>query len=204
MKHIRYKILLIAFVVSLTTKAQVKFSPSIIAEYGFGETEKVENYYGVNFIAGIDVGKRWNVGLGVGYEISNELYSRYYTNVHINYGKVHSYDYYDEVFVGEIQRIPVFVRGKYRFLESKFSPYISLDLGAAITVSGYGDENTLLIVRPAFGVDFSLGRGSLFLQLGYRNLKYEYEYSELTNKTNFKTQESGNCGMIELSAGYEF
>lgn len=195
---------IIASVLSLTTFAQVRFSPTISAYYGFGKKEKVENYYGLNFVAGVDIGKRWNVGVGVGFELSNELYSRTMMDVNISYGKVHDYTYYNTSFVGEIQRIPVFARCKYKFLDSKVSPYVSLDLGAAITISGYGEEKTRFIARPAVGVDFNVGRGSLFLQLGYRNMKYDYEYTELTNTTNYKTQNSESCGMLELAAGYEF
>lgn len=198
-------IFVIAFVFSLTTNAQVRFSPTISADYGFGKTEQVEKYYGLNFVAGVDIGKRWNVGIGVGFEESDELYSRTYMNVNINYGKVHDYTYYNVPFVGAAQRIPVFARGKYKFLDSKVSPYVSLDLGAAITISANGDDDgTRFIARPAVGIDFCVGRGSIFLQLGYRNMEYKYEYTELTNTTDFKTQKSESCGVLELAAGYEF
>ena len=92
----------------------------------------------------------------------------------------------------------MFVDGKLNFISGKISPYVNLDLGytAYMPFSDYAKENKLgFFVQPALGVDFNIGKGALFVQVGY---KYQMRKCDHWVDTN------GNYSQVSLAIGYQF
>lgn len=164
------------------------FEPQVKVTGNIGVDSYKNNSFGADFVAGYRVTDMFRVGIGVGIS---------YVDLFFEDGHFienHWYGTYKE----SAAYVPVFVDCKLNLTSGKISPHVNLDLGYAayIPFSGYAKKNQLgFFVQPAFGVDFNLGKGALFVQVGY---KYQMRKCDYWVNTN------GNYSQVSLAIGYQF
>lgn len=173
------RILFILLMLPTICFAQKGFESSVKISY---EVPLDQNQsFGADYIAGYRLSETFKIGLGTGAYWCSHLYEE-----DNKYG-----DYKESAMY-----IPIYVNGKINFTGDGVSPYFTLDLGYSLFVSfsDYADENKLgLFARPAFGVDFPIGEGKLFTEVGYKYQKRKWDYFE-----------SPNYSQITISVGYSF
>lgn len=170
---------------ALSTFAQ-GFEPQVKVGYSYGVDNYKNQTFGGEFLAGFRINPTIRLGVGVGISYCDLKYEDAYYD-----SNTHSY--YDE-YKESGAYVPLFVNGKINFTDSSISPYFSTDLGYSffIPCSDYAEENKLgLFVKPAFGVDFNLGKGDFFVEVNY-------------NYQTRKFYENCNYSQIGISVGYQF
>lgn len=106
-----------------------------------------------------------------------------------SFSTIHGYSFGDGVFVGagvgvnllttDQVTIPVYVVGKYTFLDNNITPFVDCRVGAEAVVYNL-DKGRAFIVSPAIGVD--LGRFSI--RAGYLCEAGRYSYYDKSNPGN--------------------
>lgn len=106
-----------------------------------------------------------------------------------SFSTIHGYSFGDGVFVGagvgvnilttDQVTIPVYVVGKYTFLDNSITPFVDCRVGAEAVVYNL-DKGRAFIVSPAIGVD--LGRFSI--RAGYLCEAGRYSYYDKSNPGN--------------------
>lgn len=185
LKHLVLSIVLA--VSSFASNAQ-GFEPQVRVTGDVGVDSYKNNSFGIDFVAGYRITDKFRLGAGVGVSYVDLLFED------AGFVGSHFYGKYKE----SAAYVPVFVDGKLNFTDGKISPYINLDMGYAIYIpcSDYAKENTLgFFVQPAFGVDFKLGKGAIFVQAGY---KYQMRKCDHWVDTN------GNYSQVSFAVGYQF
>lgn len=179
---------LLAFI-SIYSNAQGKFEPSVKVSFDLGIDDYKNKSFGAEFIGAYRVNEIFKVGIGTGISYCDFLYEK--AGINAILGK-----YYDD-YRQTAAYIPLFINGKLNFKKGGISPYLSIDLGYTffISFSDYADNNKLgLMVKPAFGVDFPLSKGSIFTEIAY---KYQARKFDLvTNNMNYS--------QISFGIGYTF
>lgn len=183
------KLLLMALtLIPMLANAQTGFEPQLKVSYELGADNDKNKSFGGEFLAGYRFTENVRLGVGVGIYWCEHLYE----DAH--------YDSFLKQYVKEYREtasyVPIFINGKYDFLASgDWRPYLSVDAGYAIfnSASKYADDNKLgIFVKPAFGVDYCIGKGALFFEVGY---KYQ--------DRKFQDVKMG-YSQIALSIGYQF
>ena len=162
--------------------------PQVRVTGDIGVDSYKNNSFGADFVAGYRVTDMFRIGAGVGISYVDILFED------AHFIGNHWYDKYKE----SAAYVPVFVDAKLNFTSGKISPYVNLDLGYAVYIpfSDYAKKNQLgFFVQPAFGVDFNIGNGVLFVQAGY---KYQMRKCDHWVDTN------GNYSQVSLAVGYQF
>lgn len=106
-----------------------------------------------------------------------------------SFSTIHGYSFGDGVFVGagvgvnvlttDQVTIPVYVVGKYTFLDNNITPFVDCRVGAEAVVYNL-DKGRAFMVSPAVGVD--LGRFSI--RAGYLCEAGRYSYYDKSNPGN--------------------
>ena len=182
------KILVIALIfMPMLAKAQTGFEPQLKVSYELGLDEDKNQSFGGEFVAGYRLSDDFRLGLGVGIYWCKHLYENAHYNSLINR--------FSDEYRETASYIPIFANGKYNFVTtSDWRPYLSVDLGYAIfnSASKYADNNKLgVFAKPAFGVDYCIGKGALFIEVGYKyqDRKFQEEkmgYSQLTMSVGYQ------------------
>lgn len=172
--------------VSIASKAQ-GFQPEFKITYDLGIDDDKNMSLGAEFIGGYRFNDNFRLGAGVGVSYVDLKYEDAYISSNLNY-----YDEYRE----DAMSVPVFLNAKVNFGE-KISPFIAVDLGYSIFVpfSDYAEKNELgFFVSPSFGVDFSVGKGAILVEVGYKYQCRKFEYDST----------KGDYSNISISLGYQF
>ena len=185
------KVILFLFVAMLATSmcfAQSKFEPQIKVGYDLGIDDDKNQSFGAEFLAGYRFNENFRLGVGTGVSWCKHLYEK---------GEISSITnkYYSD-YKETALYIPLFVNGKFNFVRGGISPYMSLDLGYTffIPCSDYADKNDLgFMLKPAFGVDFPVMSGNIFVELGY---KYQ--------KRDWKLIDNVDYSQLSIAVGYSF
>lgn len=180
-------LLLLALVMPMIGQAE-GFEPQIRVTGDIGVDSYKNTSFGVDFVAGFRTSDLIRIGAGAGISYVDLLFED------AHFIGNHYFDKYKE----NAAYIPIFIDGKFNFIKSKISPFVNLDLGYAVYVpfSEYAKKNSLgFFVQPAFGVDFNIGKGDLFVQVGY---KYQMRKCEHWADTN------GNYSQTSFAIGYQF
>lgn len=182
-------LIILTLLLSIPTLALAKgFEPQIRVTGDIGIDSYKNNSFGADFVAGYRVTDMFRAGVGVGISYVDLLFedAQFIGN--------HWHEKYKE----SAAYVPIFIDGKMNFTNGKISPYINLNLGYAayIPFSDYAKENKLgFFVQPAFGVDFKLGKGALFAQIGYK-----YQMRTCDHWVDTK----GNYSQLSIAIGYQF
>lgn len=182
------RIILIAMaLMPMITKAQTGFEPQLKISYELGIDEDKNQSFGCEFVAGYRLSDDFRLGIGTGIYWCKHLYEDAHYNSLIHY--------FSEEYRETASYIPIFANGKYNFVTtSDWRPYLSVDLGYALfnSASKYADDNKLgIFVKPAFGVDYNIGKGALFFEVGYKYQDREFQdvkmgYSQLTMSVGYQ------------------
>ena len=183
------KILFLFFlsVMSLVSKAQTELEPQLKVSYELGVDEDKNQSYGGELVVGYRMSDDFRLGAGAGIYWCKHLYEKSHYNSLINY--------YSKEYKETASYIPLFVNGKYNFVATgELRPYLSVDLGYSIfnSASSYADDNEMgVFVKPAFGVDYSIGEGALFFEVGYKYQDRKFQevkmgYSQLTISVGYQ------------------
>ena len=171
-------VLLLAFL-PVYVLAQSKIEPELKVSYELGVDEYKNQSFGAELILGYRASDQFRIGVGTGIYWCKHLYE--------NASIVGSH-YYEE-YRETASYIPMFLDVKYNFITGNISPYLRVDVGYSLfnSASDYADNNKLgFMTNPAFGVDFNVGKGCLFLEVGY---KYQdrklFEEKEGYSQTTF-------------------
>ena len=184
MKKLFFALTLMLFL-SNTISAQ-KFEPQVKVGYAYGIDDYKTQSFGGEFVAGFRINPNVRIGAGVGIDYCDHKYEDAYYDPYLHY--------FNKEYRESAAFVPVFVDGKFNFTDSSISPYISVDLGYSffIPFSDYAKENNLgIFVKPAFGIDFNVGKGAVFVEVNY-------------NYQARKFYETRNYNQIGLSVGYQF
>lgn len=185
------KIILFLFVAMLATSmcfAQSKFEPQVKVGYDLGIDDDKNLSFGAELLAGYRFNENFRLGVGTGISWCKHLYEKA--------GVSSITDEYYKDYKETALYVPLFVNGKFNFIKGGVSPYLSLDLGYTffISCSDYADENDLgFMAKPAFGVDFPVVNGNIFVELGY---KYQ--------KRDWPLIEKADYSQLSIAVGYSF
>ena len=186
MKNILYLIFL--FAMPLLSKAQTGFEPQVKVSYELGIDDDNNQSFGGEFIAGYRLSDEFRLGIGAGAYWCKHLYEKEHYNSSISY--------LSKEYRETASYFPIFVNCKFNFVTSgEWRPYLSADLGHSIfnSASRYADDNELgIFVNPTFGVDYNIGKGALFLEVGYKFQDREFQ------------KEKMGYSQLTLSVGYQF
>ena len=180
-------VLIILAIVPLLVKGQTGFEPQIKVSYELGIDEDKNQSFGGEFLAGYRVSEGFRLGVGAGIYWCKHLYESAHYDKYINH--------YSGEYRETASYIPVFANGKYNLATNGgLKPYLSVDFGYAIfnAASDYAKENKLgLFVKPAFGVDYEIGKGALFFEIGYKYQDRKFYdvkmgYSQLTMSVGYQ------------------
>lgn len=188
MKKIIIVFVALAFI-SIGSNAQAKFEPSVKVSFDLGIDDYNNKSFGAEFVSAYRVNELFKVGIGTGISYCDFLYEE--RGIDDNLGK-----YYDE-YRETAAYVPLFVNGKVNFKKEGISPYLSVDFGYTffISFSDYADSNKLgLMVKPAFGLDFPLSKGSISVEVAY---KYQARKFDLV-------ADNMNYSQLSLGVGYTF
>lgn len=181
--------LFLTLILSMSSLASAKgFEPQIRITGDIGVDSYKNNSFGADFVAGYRVNDIFRIGIGTGISYVDLLFEDAHFIGNHWYGKYKESAAY----------VPIFIDGKMNFTNARISPFVNLNLGYAayIPFSDYAKENKLgFFVQPALGVDFSVGKGVIFAQIGY---KYQFRTCDHWIDTN------GNYSQISLAIGYQF
>ena len=180
--------LFVMLFVVLQLSAQSKFEPQVKIAYDLGIDDNKNQSFGAEFLGGYKINESFRLGIGTGVSWCKHLYEK--RGVSSITSKYYS-DYKETALY-----IPLFINGKFNFLKEGISPYLALDLGYTFFVpfSNYADNNKLgLMIKPTFGFDFPIWNGDLFLELGY---KYQ--------KRNWELIENADYSQLSIAIGYSF
>ena len=165
-----------------------RFEPQVKVGCDIGIDNDKNMSLGAEFLAGYRFNGNFRLGVGTGISWCEHLYEKAGTNNII--GK-HYNDYKESAAY-----VPLFVNSKLNFIKQGISPYLSFDFGYSffIAFSDYAKDNKLgIMARPALGVDFPIGDGRLFAEVGY---KYQ--------KRNWRLMDNANYSQISFALGYSF
>lgn len=136
---------------------------------GAGVGDYGDNKIEISTVHGYQINPKWFVGLGVG-----------------------DYYYVDN----DLEVIPIFAEGRYEFKEGRFSPFVSMRLGAAIVLDGGG---TNFYYSPSFGLRVA---NRLNLSVAYDatsiDMCDEYYYDEY-----YYMEETIDCGALMFRIGID-
>lgn len=180
-------ILAIAFVLPTLAFAQKGFEAQVKVAYDYGIDADKNESFGIDFVAGYRLTKQIRLGVGTGISWCEHLFHGAYwfnNRYHKEYREPAAY-------------VPVLLNGKYNFVESSISPYISMDLGYTVYIpfSKAAEENKFgLFFYPCVGCDYSIGKCEVFTQVGYKYQQREYvslwgtysNYSQLVLAVGFQ------------------
>ena len=105
--------------------------------------------------------------------------------------------------------MPVFARVKYNLLNRNWSPFAKIDYGYAFSMKPHlGHHGTFY--QPAIGRDMPLGKGKLYLQVGYttrhlnRRIHFDSVWGGELNPgfPGLDEYERGHFEMFDFSLGY--
>lgn len=191
MKKLLVLVLVLALVltfVPILTKAQTGFEPQLKVSYELGIDEDKNQSFGAEFVAAYRLSEELRLGIGVGIYWCKHLYEDAGVDALLH-------QYYDE-YRETASYIPVFLNGKYNFVTKRnWMPYLSLDAGYSFfnAASDYAKDNDLgLFVKPAFGVDYNIDKGALFLEVGYKYQDRKFQDAKM------------GYSQLTLSIGYQF
>ncbi len=156
------------------------FEPQVKVNGMLGIDTYKNHSFGAEFLAGYRFNPQVRVGLGAGIDYCNLKYE--------------GASKYRSEYKESAAYVPVFANGKFNFIDNNVSPYFSADVGYAIFIpgSGYAEDNKLgMFFKPAFGVDFSMGKGALFVEVCYN-----YQMRDFNGTRNYN--------QIGLAVGYQF
>lgn len=180
--------LLLSLLFATTMNAQKGFEPQLKVSYEMGIDDDKNQSFGGELVAGYLLSEDFRIGVGAGIYWCKHLYEKGHYDRWIN----RLVDEYRET----ASYIPLFINGKYNIVStSDWCPYLSVDLGYSIfnSASEYADNNELgVFVKPAFGVNYNIGKGALFIEVGY---KYQ--------DRKFFEEKMGYSQMT-MSVGYQF
>ncbi len=160
------------------------FEPQVKVGGLLGIDKHKNHSFGAEFLAGYRFNPNVRVGLGVGIDYCDLKYQEEYRGI----------KYYQSEYKESAAYVPVFANGKFNFIDNKVSPYFSADVGYAIFIpcSKYAEDNKLgMFFKPAFGVDFSMGKGAFFVEVCYN-----YQMRDFNGTCNYN--------QIGLAVGYQF
>lgn len=182
------------------------FSPKIE-----GEKQKMTKGHpdGIGFNFAIentqDINENLEVGLGIGYQSNSKI-------------KKYNGDGYSST-MGKYDSVPVYITGKYNFLESSngIKPYLKGNLGYSFNFNekdgkgSYAGENVKFKEKVENGLYLGAGAGieynDITLDLMYQVTSAKASITEKSEFTDIKTKSSKdnlNNGKITLSVGYKF
>ena len=181
-------IFLVLAIMAICVNSQNKFEPQIKIGYDFGIDEDKNNSLGAEFLAGYRIKNNLRIGIGTGISWCKHLYEKAGVNHYLN-------KYYSD-YRETAAYVPIFANVKYKFTTIGISPYIAMDLGYSlfISFSDYAKDNKLgIMAKPAFGLDFPLSKGKLFIEVGY---KYQQRSWDLLDTPSYS--------QATTSIGYQF
>ncbi len=76
--------------------------------------------------------------------------------------------------------IPIFLDYQYRINTEKLSPYIKVAGGYSLNIES-GFDNSGFLFNPRLGVDFSLGKSSIFMEIGYHTQQMSFGVMSIPN-----------------------
>lgn len=166
------------------------------SESGFEPTIKIVGTYGIDyyknksfgaeFIASYRTNSYFRIGVGTGISWCNMVLG------HLRWEKYRETDAF----------VPLYVNAKINFINHGVSPYFSANAGYTFLIpfSGWSEKTTMgFMLNPAFGVDFPLRRGSIFLELGYKFQMMNYD-----SDVDPKDSENLDHHQITFAVGYNF
>lgn len=177
-------------IVSISSFAQKRFEPQLKISYDAGVDHDKNQSFGAEILAGYAIQSQFRIGVGTGIYWCKHLYEDAHINTLIKR--------YEKEYRETAAYVPLFVNGKYSFIEKGISPYVSMDIGYTffIPFSDYAKDNKLgFMMKPSVGVDFPCGKIKVFLEVGYKWQSRKFERWEDTN---------GNYSQLSISTGLAF
>ena len=143
---------------NITAESEMIFEPKeynsqISLGYGPGMGKYGLNSIAYNWVYGKNIEQKHFLGGGTGIK-----YFRYYFKP-------------DEV--SSLTMIPIFIDYQYRINTEKFSPYVKIAGGYSLNIES-GFDNSGFLFNPRLGVDFSLGKSSIFMEIGYHTQQMSF------------------------------
>ena len=204
-------------VFTMTANAQLKLQYTLrennaMATWVGAQTRMVANVYNVDFCVSTFVGRKFELGVGLGLGTSNVACVAGTTNLSVN-APMNGKTEYEQTAV-----VPFFVQAKCHFNPEKSHLYLEGNLGSMLASA---DDAAGKSFNP-LGVYFNFNVGGeivlhnndfrLFGSIGYRNQFQHvdfmlYEYSSLLNKYVYAYQHKQstlNFGAIVVSVGVKF
>ena len=140
---------------NITAESEMIFEPKeynsqISLGYGAAGGKYGLNVIGYNWVYGKNLKPKHYIGGGTG---------------------VRYYFYRSEE--GSITMIPIFIDYQYRINNEKFSPYVKVAGGYSLNIES-GFDNSGFLFNPRLGVDFSLGKSSIFMDIGYHTQQMSF------------------------------
>lgn len=181
------KFLLLAFTAMLyvSSFAQDKgFESNVKVRFDAGIDSYKNHAFGAEYIGGYRFNPQIKIGVGAGVSWVNQTYD------------CTPNDYKeDAVFV------PIFLNGKFNFIDGSVSPFFNINVGYSLFVpcSKYAEINHhSVFINPSFGIDVPLDKGAMTFEIGYKYQMRKVDGNALTNE--------GDCNysQIEISLGYQF
>ena len=130
-----------------------QYSSQISLGYGTAMGKYGLNSIAYNWVYGKNIKQKHFLGGGTGIK-----YFRYYFKP-------------DEL--SSLTMIPIFIDYQYRINTEKFSPYLKVAGGYSLNIES-GFDNSGFLFNPRLGVDFSLGKSSIFMEIGYHTQQMSF------------------------------
>ena len=207
----------VLFAFSMSVNAQLKLQYTLrennaMATWVGEQTRMVANVYNVDFGVSTFVGRKFELGVGLGLGTSNVARVAGTTNLSVN-APMNGKTEYEQTAV-----VPIFIQSKYHFNPEKSHIYFEGNLGSMLASA---DDAEGKLFNP-LGVYFNFNVGGeivlhdndfrLFGSIGYRNQFQHvdfmlYEYSSLLNKYVYAYQHKQstlNFDAIVVSVGVKF
>lgn len=168
--------IIIAFSNFISTKAQ--FMPQLSATYESGCGSLSKGGGGADFVAAWGVGGHWRLGAGIGlHELNlNFVVDNTHNSKALKEQYVLSPGEYDE----SIAIIPLYFDAKLNLTKTKVRPYLNGRVGIDFLMTEMEEYQQVETSASAAlylggGLDFSMKRGKLFVQCGYKIRDFDFE-----------------------------
>lgn len=171
---------------SLLAAAQNKgYEKSVEITGGIGVDDMQKFTAGVSMVNGYRFNKYLYVGAGVGYEYLKGLYISSY----INGNSRKSYDIRS--------LLKVYGRVKANLSDRKISPFLSIDLGASISLSSNSIKMANgFMLEPSVGADFRTSDNqSVYVMIGYNIQSYQYDYFAIWSEDGIQNEPAGKFAL---------
>ncbi len=187
--------------VSFTLFAQNKgYEKSIEVNGAIGLDDCQKYTFGISMINGYRINNYLFIGAGVGYEYLNGLnyHSYQYKGGLLESTSFDSYDVRNN--------IQLFGRAKANLTNTKVSPFIILDLGYNVGLSGNEIKMANgFFFQPSFGCDLAINeKQSVYIMLGYNGQNYTYEWFDTTYGSTGKETKEQLAGKFCFHIGFKF